>query len=149
MVADTGGLLRGLASTRDGKPSFPEYEAILTSASLVIVPGLVLAEVDYFLWENRVAMRKLVDLGLFHGDPVELIGGQLVVSEPQGGVDKFQALSLALDFIRKFLKGFVGQGGRVLHPEDGSAIDLDDPSFCPHLDIRHLRQREKTRGRRG
>ena len=66
-----------------------------------------------------------------------------------GGVDKFQALCLALDFVRKALKGFVGQGGRVLHPEDGSAIDLDDPSFCPHLDIRHLRQREKTRGRRG
>ena len=60
IVADTGGLLRGLASTRDGKPSFPEYEKILTSASLVIVPGLVLAEVDYFLRENRVAMRKLV-----------------------------------------------------------------------------------------
>jgi len=60
IVADTGGLLRGLASTRDGKPSFPEYESVLTSASLVIVPGLVLAEVDYFLRENRVAMRKLV-----------------------------------------------------------------------------------------
>lgn len=58
IVADTGGLLRGLASTRDGQPSFPEYEKILTSASLVIVPGLVLAEVDYFLRENRVAMRK-------------------------------------------------------------------------------------------
>ena len=39
---------------------FPEYEKILTSASLVIVPGLVLAEVDYFLRENRAAMRKLV-----------------------------------------------------------------------------------------
>ena len=60
IVADTGGLLRGLASTRDGNPSFPEYEKILTSASLVIVSGLVLAEVDYFLRENRVAMRKLV-----------------------------------------------------------------------------------------
>ena len=60
IIADTGGLLRGLASTRDGRPSFPEYEKILTSASLVIVPGLVLAEVDYFLRGNRAAMRKLV-----------------------------------------------------------------------------------------
>ena len=58
IAADTGGLLRGLASTRDGKPSFREFEKILTSASLVIVPGLVLAEVDYFLRENRAAMRK-------------------------------------------------------------------------------------------
>ena len=60
IAADTGGLLRGLASTRDGKPSFREFEKILTSASLVIVPGLVLAEVDYFLRGNRSAMRKLV-----------------------------------------------------------------------------------------
>jgi predicted nucleic acid-binding protein len=60
IVADTGGLLRGLAGTRDGKASFPEYERILRSASLVIVPGLVLAEVDYFLRENRGAMRRLV-----------------------------------------------------------------------------------------
>ena len=60
IVADTGGLLRALARTRDGRPSFPEYETVLTSASLVIVPGLVLAEVDYFLRENRGAMRKLV-----------------------------------------------------------------------------------------
>lgn len=60
IIADTGGLLRALARTSDGGPSFPDYEAVLTSASLVIVPGLVLAEVDYFLRENRGAMRKLV-----------------------------------------------------------------------------------------
>lgn len=59
-MADTGGLLRALARTPDGAASFPEYEAALTSASRVIVPGLVLAEVDYFLRENRTAMRKLV-----------------------------------------------------------------------------------------
>lgn len=60
IVADTGGLLRALASTKDGKASFPDYEEALTSASTVIVPGLVLAEVDYFLRDNRSAMRKLV-----------------------------------------------------------------------------------------
>ena len=60
IIADTGGLLRALARARDGTPSFPDYEAILTSATLVIVPGLVLAEVDYFLRDNRAAMRKLV-----------------------------------------------------------------------------------------
>ena len=60
LVADTGGLLRALANARDGTPSFPEYEEALTSATVVIVPGLVLAEVDYFLRDNRVAMRKLV-----------------------------------------------------------------------------------------
>jgi uncharacterized protein len=60
VVADTGGLLRALARTPDGQPSFPEYERILTSAAVVVVPGLVLAEVDYFLRTDRRAMRKLV-----------------------------------------------------------------------------------------
>lgn len=60
IIADTGGLLRALARTTDNKPSFPEYEAVLISASLVIVPALVLAEVDYFLRDHRAAMRKLI-----------------------------------------------------------------------------------------
>jgi predicted nucleic acid-binding protein len=60
IIADTGGLLRALARTSDGGPSFPDYETVLTSANLVIVPGLVLAEVDYFLRDDRAAMRKLV-----------------------------------------------------------------------------------------
>ena len=49
VIADIGGLLRALARTPGGKPSFPEYAKILTSAAAVIVPGLILAEVDYFL----------------------------------------------------------------------------------------------------
>ena len=60
VIADTGGLLRALARTPAGQPSFPEYERILTSAAAVIVPGLVLAEVDYFLRAERKAMRKLI-----------------------------------------------------------------------------------------
>jgi hypothetical protein len=46
IVADTGGLLRGLASIRDGRPRFPEYEKILTSASVLelgLVDGTVVA----------------------------------------------------------------------------------------------------------
>jgi predicted nucleic acid-binding protein len=60
IVADTGGLLRALAATERGAPSFPDYEKALLSARAVIVPGLVLAEVDYFLRRDRPAMRKLV-----------------------------------------------------------------------------------------
>jgi predicted nucleic acid-binding protein len=60
IIADTGGLLRALARTSNNRPSFPDYETVLTSASLVIVPGLVLAEVDYFLRDQRAAMRKLI-----------------------------------------------------------------------------------------
>ena len=60
IIADTGGLLRALARTPSGQPSFPEYERILISASTVIVPALVLAEVDYFLRAERKAMRRLI-----------------------------------------------------------------------------------------
>ena len=60
VLADTGGLLKALARTPDSKPSFPEYRAILVTASVVIVPTLVLAEVDYFLRENRAVMRKII-----------------------------------------------------------------------------------------
>lgn len=60
IIADTGGLLRALARTPRGQPSFPDYERILISAAAVIVPGLVLAEVDYFLRAERKAMRRLI-----------------------------------------------------------------------------------------
>jgi hypothetical protein len=60
LIADTGGLLRALARRPNGKPSFPEYESALTSASVVILPALILAEVDYFLRDKRAPMRKLI-----------------------------------------------------------------------------------------
>ncbi len=59
-MADTGGLLRALARAPRGGATFPDYETVLTSASRILVPGLVLAEVDYFFRDNRTAMRKLV-----------------------------------------------------------------------------------------
>src|SRR5262245_35166891 len=60
LVADTGGLLRALARRPDGKPSWPEFALALRSASRVIVPALVLAEVDYFLQDDRNAMHRLL-----------------------------------------------------------------------------------------
>jgi predicted nucleic acid-binding protein len=60
IIADTGGLLRALARTPAGLPSFPEFARILTAAAAVIVPGLVLAEVDHFLRAERRAMRRLI-----------------------------------------------------------------------------------------
>jgi predicted nucleic acid-binding protein len=60
LVADTGGLLRALARLPNGKPSWPEFETALTAASRVIVPALVLAEVDYFLRAERAAMHALI-----------------------------------------------------------------------------------------
>jgi predicted nucleic acid-binding protein len=60
LVADTGGLLRALAQAADGSPSWPEFEEALRTASRVIVPALILAEVDYFLRRHRPAMRRFV-----------------------------------------------------------------------------------------
>ena len=84
IVGDTGGHLRGLASTRDGQPSFPEYEKILTSASLAIVPGVVLGEMDYFLRENRVAVRNLV------ADIFDPVAGR---DRPDGGAARDAAVA--------------------------------------------------------
>ena len=60
LIVDTGGLLRALAQTADGNPSWPDYQRALVQASAVIVPALILAEVDYFLREQRPAMKRLV-----------------------------------------------------------------------------------------
>jgi predicted nucleic acid-binding protein len=60
VVADTGGLLRALARNREGDAPWPSYEEALRSASRVLVPSTILPEVDYFLREDRAAMRKLV-----------------------------------------------------------------------------------------
>jgi len=78
----------------------------------------------------------------------------LVSERAAGGNDQFQALCLALDLIRKALKTFTAQGGRVFFPRTDTPIDLDDPSFLPYLDLRRLRGRKnkrvtrKPRGRR-
>lgn len=60
LIADTGGLLRALANDRDGRPAWPAFAAELTKASAIIVPPLILAEVDYFLRNERAAARKLL-----------------------------------------------------------------------------------------
>ena len=60
VVADTGGLLRALARTPSGEPTWPSYAQVLQRAKTIIVPPLILAEVDYFLANERAAMRKLV-----------------------------------------------------------------------------------------
>lgn len=60
LVADTGGLLRALARRPDGQASWPDFEEALLTATTVVVPALVLAEVDHFLRNERTAMRRWV-----------------------------------------------------------------------------------------
>jgi hypothetical protein len=55
------GLLRALARRpKDGGASFADYERCLVEATLVLVPALLLAEVDSFLRAGRRAMHRLV-----------------------------------------------------------------------------------------
>ena len=60
LVANTGGLLRAIARRPNGLPAWPEYEKALVKASLVVIPSLILTEIDYFLRDHRPIMRKLV-----------------------------------------------------------------------------------------
>jgi Uma2 family endonuclease len=52
-------------------------------------------------WKRR-EYERLVELGLFQGKPVELIGGQLLVAEPQGSYHA-NAVSVADDVLRSVL----------------------------------------------
>ncbi|MGH7332237.1 MAG: Uma2 family endonuclease [Candidatus Rokuibacteriota bacterium] len=51
---------------------------------------------------TRGEYERLVDLGMFHGEPLELIGGQLVVAEPQGSYHS-SGLGAAADALRAAL----------------------------------------------
>jgi Uma2 family endonuclease len=51
---------------------------------------------------TRAEYDRLVDLGVLHGEPVELVGGQLVVAEPQGSFHA-SALGTAGDALRAVL----------------------------------------------
>ncbi len=51
---------------------------------------------------TRGEYERLVDLGIFHGEPLELIGGQLVVAEPQGSYHS-SGLGSAADVLRAAL----------------------------------------------
>src|SRR4029453_133561 len=69
---------------------------------------------------KRVEYDRLVDLGLFEGEPLELLGGQLVVAEPHGAYHA-SAIS-AVDYA---VRAVVPQGWlvRVQLP-----VSLDDES---------------------
>lgn len=92
LIADTGGLLRAIAATPTGGAAYPDFERALVRASRVLVPALVLAEVDYFLRAERAVMRKLVAEIL---DPATTF--ELIPTEPE---DLVRALVLDARFER-------------------------------------------------
>jgi predicted nucleic acid-binding protein len=97
LVADTGGLLHALACDDRGRPTWPAFAQALEEATAVLVPDLVLAEVDCFLRSEREAMRTLVadildpasTYELVMADPVDLVRALHIDA-------RFQSLQLGL-----------------------------------------------------
>ena len=57
------------------------------------------------------------------------------------GTDSFQAICLAIEFVRKALRAFVAHGGTVYYQQSKTPIDLDDYAFTPiseYIDPRFL-----------
>jgi Uma2 family endonuclease len=75
---------------------------------------------------TRAEYDRLVDAGMFQGEPLELIGGQLVVAEPQGAYHS-SGIGAAGDTLRSALPG--GWLVRVQMP-----VALDDES-APEPDL--------------
>lgn len=76
---------------------------------------------------RRVEYERLVDLGVFEGDPVELLGGQLMVAEPKGSPHA-TAVGMAFDALRYAIL----PAGWIIRVQDPLA--LDDES-APEPDI--------------
>lgn len=77
---------------------------------------------------KRVEYDRLVDLGVFHNEPVELIGGQLIVAEPQG-TRHMTAVGMADDALRAVLPA-----GWIVRAQGPVALD-DDSEPEPDLVI--------------
>jgi len=74
---------------------------------------------------TRVEYERLVDLGAFEGDPVELIGGQLYVAEPQNSPHA-TAAGAADDTLRAALpEGFIVRAQMPIALGDDSAPEPD------------------------
>jgi Uma2 family endonuclease len=74
---------------------------------------------------KRVEYERLVDLGAFQGDPVELIGGDLVVAEPQGSAHA-TAVGAADDALRAALPpGWIVRAQMPVTLDDDSVPEPD------------------------
>ena len=81
---------------------------------------------------RRVEYERLVDLGVFEGEPLELIGGQLIVAEPKGSPHA-TGVEMAGEALRSAVPA--GWTVRMQNP-----IALDDESV-PEPDVAVVRGR--------
>lgn len=74
---------------------------------------------------KRAEYERLVDLGVFEGDPVELIGGYLIVAEPQNSPHA-TAVGAADDALRAVLPpGFIVRAQMPISLDEDSAPEPD------------------------
>ena len=74
---------------------------------------------------KRAEYERLVDLGLFHNKPVELIGGQLLVAEPQGSYHS-TGIGVADDVLRAVLPpGWITRSQMPVALDDESEPEPD------------------------
>src|SRR5512133_4210612 len=85
LICDTGALLDYLVA---GSPDHGAFRAAMDSARARYVPGLVLAEVDYFLRRERDAMRALM---------ADVASGAFTYAPPTHGT-----LARAMEIDRRF-----------------------------------------------
>src|SRR3989441_9961883 len=88
---------------------------------------------------RRVEYERLAGLGAFDdGDPVELIGGQLIVAEPKGS-EHATGVEMAAEALRAALPaGWIVRGQNPLALDDESAPEPDIAGVrCSHADYRH------------
>src|SRR5437588_198482 len=104
--------------------SHPPGTTLLTSPGPVRVSGVTLSSPVLKRWK-RLEYERFVDLGLLRGDPVELIGGQLVVAEPQGSYHA-TAVGAADDALRAILPaGWIVRAQMPVALDDESAPEPD------------------------
>jgi predicted nucleic acid-binding protein len=85
VICDTGALLDYLV---EGSPDHPRFRHVIDRARTRYVPGLVLAEVDYFLRDERPAMKAFMD---------DLTRGAFTYAAPSLG-----QLARAMDIDRRY-----------------------------------------------
>ncbi len=97
---------------------------LTTALGSASVGGMTQPPLTLRRWK-RAEYERLVDLGLFQRDPVELIGGQLVVAEPQASRHA-TAVGAADDALRAILPpGWIVRAQMPLALDDESSPEPD------------------------
>ena len=120
LICDTGAILDYLVR---GAPDHRRFRAAIDAARARYIPGLVLAEVDYFLRSERKAMRALIaDLtsgaftSMVRRQTLKRIGRSVVAVLPKSMLDRFHLEA--------------GDEVHVIESSGGLLITPFDPDFA-------------------